>query len=392
MADARGSSHRGVLVCEPQFRGSTHATFNAGLLAAAAYAFPGAPLGFAAHPSHQPWVRRALPPGEPAAARAIELPELPSLRRVGRRRRTAAEVRVWLGVLARARRERAQLLLFTSTTKLGALFLKLACRAGSPPVLAVVHQLFELEAPAGGRRTPSLASVLALPQPRRLAFVAPSSATIEALARRRPRLARHFVALEPPYFWQRDEVAEPSGGGVGFALFGTAGAARLAPFLDLARRVGPAAGARFRVVGHVPEAVALSAEDAALLGRPARRPLPLDELARIATAVDFAVWLGGEDYELRLSASFLDALSWLRPLVALRTPFAEHYFHQLGDIGVLCADHEAMGAVVAGLAAHLPAERHRAWGERMRVARQRFEPAAVASSLLRAVPSGGPRS
>ncbi|HEX6204024.1 MAG TPA: hypothetical protein VF100_13560, partial [Thermoanaerobaculia bacterium] len=145
MAEPQRRPGGGVLVCEPQFRGSTHATVNAALLAAAARAFPEAPVAFAAHPSHQEWVRRALPPGEPAAgAAALALPPLPSLRRRGRLRRTAAELRVWLGVVALARRRRDRLLLFTSTTKLGALLLKLTCLPGSPRVLAVVHQLFEV--------------------------------------------------------------------------------------------------------------------------------------------------------------------------------------------------------------------------------------------------------
>lgn len=384
MSNAIGCGASGVLVCEPQFRGATHASVNAGLLAAVARAFPNEPLTFAAHASHLDWVRRALPAEDPASAAVWrELPPLPALRRSGRLQRTVAEIRVVFGVLAKARRQSASLVVFTSTTRLGMVLLPLACMGHlTPRVLAVVHQLFELADRPPRRASPSLARLLTLPRPAVLSYVAPSSAVGEALASDHPKIARRFLTLEPAYFWHRKEVPRPPSEAVGFALLGSAHGNRLSAFLDVARQVLPTvADARFRIVGFVPESEDLLPDDALLLGNPSRTPLPVDELVRRRREVHIAVWLGGDDYRLRLSASLLDALSHVLPVVALRTPFVEHLFRQVGDIGILCANESELAETVAGLAAELSADRYYSWCTAILKGRHAFTAAAVGDSL-----------
>jgi hypothetical protein len=374
---AAGPSREGTtLVLEPRFRGATHSLFNAALLAAAAEAGPEDRVVFAAEPSHLAWVRRSLPSEYlPRISRWQELRALPRLRLAGRLRRTAAETGRYAAAFALPLRPAVRRVVFCSVTKAGLPLLKAASFLGGPPVLAVIHQLFQLG--RGGDGPVSLERVLALPQRRRLHLVMPGSAARETLARDHPRLARRLVALEPPYFWQRREIPEaPRGEEVCFGLFGTGLPGRIEPFVELARtlRGTPAA---FRVVGFVPAEIDLDPADAEALSNPAREPLPPAEMGRVADRVHLAVWMSRESFQLRFSASFLDCLSFVRPLIALRSPFIEHYFRELGEIGILCDDTAALHAAVRDIAADFPAERYRRWCATILETRRRFAPAAV---------------
>ena len=49
------------------------------------------------------------------------------------------------------------------------------------------------------------------------------------------------------------------------------------------------------------------------------------------------------------SATFLDALSYVKPGIYLRNPYVEYYFEQMGDIGYLCDSYEEMREVVLAI-------------------------------------------
>ncbi|HEX6198993.1 MAG TPA: hypothetical protein VF150_01930 [Thermoanaerobaculia bacterium] len=383
-----------LLVAEPQFKGAVHATVNAALLEAAALAFPAAPCAFLAEAGHAGWVRRAL--AGVSAARAEEvawlgLPGLPALRRVGRLRRGAAELRVWWRVLSEARRRGARAVLICSATRPGILLLKLLAPLLLPgtPVAVVLHQLNELEAERPGtprRRPVRLETLLRLPGPRALRFLAPARAVHAELERRFPGLAARTVPLDLPYLWQAEAPAAPPlrPGELVFGLFGGARPGTIEPFCALARRVRERfPRARFVLLGHLkgapPEAEAcrdvegMSAE-----------PLPLEELRRRAEGVHYAVWTAPvEHYRMRLSAAFLDALSFVKPCVYLDNPHLARYAEELGDIGHPCADAEALYDTVAALLADPSPERYRRQCQSILAGRRRLSPEAVAPTLAR---------
>jgi glycosyltransferase involved in cell wall biosynthesis len=56
-------------------------------------------------------------------------------------------------------------------------------------------------------------------------------------------------------------------------------------------------------------------------------------------------------YDLWASGALLDALTWLKPVVATRVPLTERFFADYGDIGFLCDDDAALTAAVEQLVA-----------------------------------------
>lgn len=63
-------------------------------------------------------------------------------------------------------------------------------------------------------------------------------------------------------------------------------------------------------------------------------------------------------YDLAASGALLDALTWLKPVVALRGSMAEAFFAEGGDIGHLCDDEEDMQATLDGLVSGPDPERY----------------------------------
>lgn len=382
-----------VLVAEPQFKGSVHATVNAALLRAAALACPDRRLVFLGETVHTEWVRRAFSPGSEEPRRDVHwipLPGLPGMKRVGRLRRGAAELRVWLRLLREARRRGARGVVVCSVTRPGILLLKLLVPVllRGIPVVAIVHQLDELRVESGGeppRRPVRLETLLALPGPVTLRFAAPSRAVHEELARRFPRLAARTVALDLPYLWQEHAPSHPPirRGMLVFGLFGAFRRGSIVPFCRLAAEVRTRfPEARFVALGYLKEPVPEGELRRDAVEGLAAEPLSLEVLHRRAREVHYAVWLSPpRRYALTLSAAFLDALSFVKPCVYLDNPFIARSFEELGDVGYPCADTREMVDVVCALLGDPDPERYRGRCERILAGRRRFSPEAAAPDL-----------
>ena len=88
-------------------------------------------------------------------------------------------------------------------------------------------------------------------------------------------------------------------------------------------------------------------------------PLKQDEYEDFIKDIDYAVFLYDEDnYKLTASATLFDAFSHLKPIIALRNPYFEHYFDKMGDIGDLCDTYEAIKDLIISIVNNQPNERY----------------------------------
>ena len=111
-------------------------------------------------------------------------------------------------------------------------------------------------------------------------------------------------------------------------------------------------------------------------------PLEPGVFATRARTLNYAVGTASpEAYRLRACASFLDALSFVKPGIYLRNPWLTEMFETLGDVGYLCDTPEAMRGVMASVAERFPADRYAAQCRRIVEGRRRFEPAAAGRRL-----------
>lgn len=154
----------------------------------------------------------------------------------------------------------------------------------------------------------------------------------------------------------------------------------ITPFLALARRIAAEhhGKVQFRHVGHImpgddPSRFAVLADPASTerLDRDAFR-------AGLARLHYVCLPLQPGYYNLSASGTVIDAMTWLKPLIATPMPLVADLFARHGDIGFLCPDLEALCTTVAALADHPDPDRYGRQVEAMRTLRDSRMPDRLA--------------
>jgi hypothetical protein len=255
------------------------------------------------------------------------------------------------------------------------------------PVLATLHGILaSVEHPQPRRPwnwAIHLRQALRLPHPRQLTYLALSDSILAAMTEAMPGAASHFKAFDLPYFMGAAADVATTDAVIRFGHFGVARnyEKNFGLFIQLAEEVGQYSDrpfGEFLLVGFVEASATDVAARAAVKGL-SRSPLSSEEYARRARSVTYAVGLADPmHYRLVASASFLDALRYLKPGIYLRNPYVEHYFNRLGDIGYLCRSYSEVRDVVRSVVHDFPQAQYRQQCENIRHGRRIFEPQAVA--------------
>jgi hypothetical protein len=228
-----------------------------------------------------------------------------------------------------------------------------------------------------------LHQILKLPHPKQLRYIALGGSISMSLQRHFPQFARHFSSMDHPWFFaepgRRDSIPAPR-----MARFGYFGAAYKGG-MDLFHRLAEAIhqvsrGTDFLLIGFVPQGVERRYDDH--IDGVSSTPLSSHEYDRRAASITHAVWTANpNNYRLAASASFLDAVSYVKPGLYLRNEYVEYYFQHMGDIGYLCDSYQEMEAIARSIADDFPAERYRQQCVNIEQGRRVFEPSAVAQQL-----------
>jgi len=380
-----------ILAIEPQCIGFAHAAFNAALIHALLHAFPGESLHFQGEAEHIAWVRRSLSAqvDRDTAARVSWEPIAVPARTAGAARVLLQEAG-WTRRLARDLRRpdvAGAVVCSVTNTSLFALKPLLAAARIRKPVLAVVHAVLATLLEPGRsplRRIVHLRVGLSLPHPRCLRFLSLSDGIQSELNKACPRFASVFTPIDAPYaFDHRPPTLPDPGQPVRFGYFGVSNHGKgFDRFLTLARVFKEAdLPAGFVHVGFVLNPDQLDAVRE-VLPDATSEPLSEEAFAERARSVTYAVWTCEPDhYRLTCSASFLDALAYAKPGLYLRNPYIAHYAEQMGDIGYLCDNMDALQERALELAQRLPVERYQAQQAAILAGRARFAPEQVALRL-----------
>jgi hypothetical protein len=381
-----------ILLCEPQCWGFEHATFNAALLGTALLAYPEAPVIFAGECEHLEWVRRILSKHDEKLAQRVEwlVISIPK-RLLGGRHRLAEEWGEFKSILEFALKRQAQLLIFCSVTNTGLFALKLWLfqLRRIIPTIAIPHSILNSILERQPRRpwywVLSLRQVLRLPHPRGLHYIALGEPIYRCLTQALPSTSVHFDSLDPPYFWtvHAGELVDSVPQRIRLGHLGVANRGKgFYTFGQLAAAVSEQVpNVQFALAGFV------DASDGCLeWGRYVQGvgsdPLTPEEYARRANSLTYVIGTADSaHYRLVASASFLDALSFVKPGIYLRNPYVEHYFGKMGDIGYLCDSYEEMRGVILAILKEFPLTRYRKQCENILRGRRIFEPQELAPQL-----------
>ncbi len=389
-----------IVVCEPQCWGFEHALFNAALLKTVLLAYPEATVFYAGEKEHLGWVETYMRRVSPAELLRVEWREItipkPDYAHWGRFTLSGYRSEsIWYRqVKELIAHTGAHFLVITSITDPGLFVIKTQMYLSTRrvPTLVVPHSilamlLYEHPFKLIIDRMMSFRQMLMLPQPRQLRYVALGGSIHRYLRDYFPSLAGRFSILDLPYLWDNPYAAEFSPEtftepekicfgyiGVGHKGFDT--------FSYVASCVQPhRANTEFLLIGFLNTPVDPKTYQGFVEGV-SETPLTPEEFARRSNSMTYAVWTARPThYRLAASASFIDALSFCKPGIFLRSPFIEHYYHLMGDIGYLCDTVQDVVDTAWRIAHDFPLERYRQQCANILRARRIFEPETLAPLL-----------
>lgn len=388
-----------IVLYEPHHTGFSHSSFNAALLQTALCAYPEASVAFRGEGEHLGWVRAALEQhlgGAPARVNWVPTPVLPKNARtqdVLGPGKLAGYRRVYAEVMGDAQFAGAEVLLLCSASSLGLCVLKglLRGRPAPVPVVGVFHEVLNRAARALSRNPVNwwftLRRALGLPHPAGLRYVVLGPSIHAALSEALPWASRHFSSLDIPTLWTPLPEAHTDGAPVRFGYLGAGWMKHrgFGLFCQLAADLGDLVDTgrcEFVLAGFVTQEPDMSAPGMRNITGLTQTPLSADEYRRRASSITYTVWPGqSEQYALRASASFADALCMGKPGLYLRAPYVESYCAQMGDIGFLCDGYEQMRDAAVSIATEFPTERYRQQRARVLRAARAFSPETLAPRL-----------
>ena len=158
-------------------------------------------------------------------------------------------------------------------------------------------------------------------------------------------------------------------------------------FLDFARtnQTAGRVALQFHAIGSCPpDGVVL--DDRFLATKPTAGKLPRDEFELRLRQMDYiCLPLDPKAYRYIASGAFLDAVAFLKPIVALRLPFLDDIVAEYGDIGWLCDSLEEMQSVLTQLPTYLRSERYRQQQENLARLRADRSPEALAKRFMKLI-------
>jgi glycosyltransferase involved in cell wall biosynthesis len=382
-----------ILVFEMMWPGPVHAPGNSATIQTIARAYPRETVRVFAAPSHLAELRgdAALTACANVTFQPIELyPHLYGKTHIvswGRFRQEFSTLRRGLATVPRDERCLVMLISATPTAILAARWL---ARLGRGRIGVQVGLHGNLNDINGWRpRNPlarafDLRSALAARYPPMFSFLVLEEGIKLALSEAIPAVADRVQVLPLPIntaelAQQHDPRLEPP---VRIGLVGQATRAKgIDLFLDIARDFKARHGDRveFVLVGRAPVGSDLSAFDI-LEGPVTTDMLPRDRyLARLAGLHYVFLPLQEQYYQLSASGALIDAITWLKPVIATRLPIVEALFRRFGDIGYLCSDEAAMRAALETAVTTLDTARYQRQVEAIHAVRASRSPGALAA-------------
>jgi hypothetical protein len=226
----------------------------------------------------------------------------------------------------------------------------------------------------------------------RLRYVVLGPRIEERLKQYVPRVSRYVSSIDLPYFFSDDVSPEPFvDNAIRFGSYGVGSFEKGTDiFFSLAEEVQSAKTTykpTFTLIGFLLDPRLKDVPHTSVNIPSLDVPLDQESYEKYSRSIDYALFFNRpNDYELRASGAILDAFSFLKPIIALKSPLSEYYFKKMGDIGYLCENRNAMKDTVLDILETMPTDRYRQQQENILTQRVQFSPAGVSvkfRSLLR---------
>jgi hypothetical protein len=356
-----------IIVIEPQCFGIEHADVNAALLNTIRTAFPSRPVFFFAESEHLTLVQKISSEynGNTVEYKIIKPPN----RFFSNIHRLPAEWKLTKHIFFTADKLGCKKIVFASVTSPGLWCIKFFIRKfKNIYVFIIPHGILETVIKPPLNKPWQFVfwfrfSLLFWNLPR-LKYLLFGVFNLKELNNLFPKIHDYICSIDLPYFFVNNYTSQIMVNTViKFGSFGF-GQKRKGTdiFFNLATDIHSRTSkclSEFILVGHIsePELKELITDDVVIPSTD--NPLSREKFNEYAYKIDYAIFCFNKDsYRLTVSGSFYDAIAYCKPIIALRTPFFEHYFSELGDIGYLCDDYDQMLVVILNIIEERPTQRY----------------------------------
>jgi len=201
----------------------------------------------------------------------------------------------------------------------------------------------------------------------------------ENLLQLTPALKGYVHSIDMPYFFEpasdftpcRDGTLRFGSIGIGHKTKGTHLLFELAQHF---KSVHSRYQASFQHIGGISEAILLDAGNQnAVTVYAGGNSLKREDFEKALREIDYAVFFYPSDsYKLRASGAIFDALSFQKPVIAIRNSYFGYCFDAMGDIGYLCSDYSEMLATIDDILNNWDLCRYALQQKNIRTGRERF--------------------
>ncbi len=192
----------------------------------------------------------------------------------------------------------------------------------------------------------------------------------------------------------RPAIAADDAGPIRVGMLGVATYAKgFDTYLRIARRIQAEQGGRveFHLVGFL-HASFHSADVTGLSGPVATWPMSREDFIAAVNRLHFVCSpLKGVYYDLAASGSLIDAFTFKKPIVVLKSMLTSRLFEEHGDIGYLCEDEAEMYEVLSSIAKSFDPARYRKQTEAIEALYHTRTPAALAARYRKLVSGPQPQ-
>lgn len=184
----------------------------------------------------------------------------------------------------------------------------------------------------------------------------------DELVKEIPRMEKYLEYIDHPWLFRNYETNEnPLENKISFGFLGVGYRKKgINDFIKLAENTKDSndkINIEFSIVGHLPQDEEVNSSS---LINASKAPLSDEEYNKKLKDIDYALFFHkASDYRFTASGAFFDAISQLKPIMALKTPFIEYYFNLMGDIGYLCKNYDEMENVITDIIKNHPKERYK---------------------------------
>jgi hypothetical protein len=379
-----------IVICEARLRGFEHATVNAALIGTVADAFQEEDLLFLAEAAHIRYVKNILD-AHSVAVRYRETTSPPGTFLNYPRsaaQRSAADFRLYSTVFHLAHKNHANTIIFCSATTRGIISIKALLRRYRDIVCLVVpHDILQAVTRTPPllphRRFFSFRFWISFGNTHRLRYVVLGPRIEERLKHYVPRVSSYVSSIDLPYFFSDDVGPEPfADNTIRFGSYGIGSVEKGTDiFFRLAEEVQSAKTTykpTFTLIGHIIDKRLKAVPHRSVNTHSLDVPWDQEAYEKYGRCIDYALFFYRPSaFELRASGTILDALSFVKPIIALESPLTEYYFKKMGDVGYLCENYSAIRDTVLDLLETMPIDRYRQQQENILTQRVQFSPAGV---------------